>query len=212
MTTTPPSTTPPLDPLRRRGDFITHLYRLHRSMSSDNPHAAAEARRTMARLRRCFAGPRQEADAYGTVFDFDPPETEQHIWLLTAGLYALHPQTRQEASNGRPSIGAAMGQLSKDRGQSVQRRFTQLVSVEIPSMPHYLRQCVQLLATADIALDYYRLLDELVTLLVDDPHARNAERRQRIRLTWARDYHRASRPNPFPATAESDPTSPDAAS
>ncbi|WP_329348883.1 type I-E CRISPR-associated protein Cse2/CasB [Streptomyces sp. NBC_01261] len=180
---------------RRRGDFVTHLYGLHRTISSDNRHAVAEARRVMARLRRCFAGPRQEADAYETVFDFDPPEAEQHVWLLVAGLFALHPQPRLEKRHHRASIGTAMGILAHDRGDSVRRRFTQLVSVEGPSLPHYLRQCVQLLSTAAVPLDYYRLLDELVELLTDDPYGRNTQRRQRIRLTWARDYHRAGRPD-----------------
>ncbi|MER6717134.1 type I-E CRISPR-associated protein Cse2/CasB [Streptomyces sp. NPDC000877] len=211
MTTTPKVTAPPPNDTRqRRGDFVTHLYRLNRSISSDNRHAAAEARRTLARLRRCFAGPRQEADAYSTVFDFDPPEAEQHIWLLVAGLFALHPQAQPQDTHGRASIGTAMGLLAQDRGDSVQRRFTQLVSVEAASLPHYLRQCVQLLATSAIPLDYHRLLDELVDLLIDDPYQRNADRRQRIRLTWARDYHRASRPH-HPANAEAAPeqTTPD---
>ncbi|MFI0511177.1 type I-E CRISPR-associated protein Cse2/CasB [Streptomyces sp. WSLK1-5] len=188
---------------QRRAAFITHLYGLHRSMSGDNRHAAGEARRTMARLRRCFAGPRQEADAYSTVFDFDPPEPEQHIWLLVAGLFALHPQPHH-GERARPSLGTAMGHLAQTRGDSVQRRFTQLVSVETTALPHYLRQCIQLLATADIPLDYYRLLNELTDLLADDPTGRQAERRQRIRLTWARDYHRASRPAPA-APAEPEP-------
>ncbi|MFF3313656.1 type I-E CRISPR-associated protein Cse2/CasB [Streptomyces sp. NPDC002952] len=195
---------------RRRSDFVSHLYRLNRAISSDNPHQAADARRTMARLRRCFASPRQEADAYSTIFDFDPPETEQHIWLLTAGLFALHPQPRADGTNGRPSVGTAMGRLAQDRGASTQRRFTQLVSVETAALPYYLRQCIQLLATTDGALDYYRLLDELVVLLADDPYGRNDDRRQRIRLTWARDYHRASRPGTSPDTVEHDPNSPDA--
>ncbi|MFD4611916.1 type I-E CRISPR-associated protein Cse2/CasB [Streptomyces sp. NPDC058440] len=189
---------------QRRGDFVTHLYRLHRTISSNNVHAAGEARRVMARLRRCFAGPRQEADAYETVFDFDPPEAEQHIWLLVAGLFALHSQPQPEEQHRRASIGTAMGLLAQDRGDSVRRRFTQLVSVEGPSLPHYLRQCAQLLSTAAIPLDYYRLLDELVDLLTDDPHGRNTERRQRIRLTWARDYHRASHLDDSPAAGESD--------
>ncbi|MGW2710441.1 type I-E CRISPR-associated protein Cse2/CasB [Streptomyces sp. NPDC001356] len=199
----------PNDTRQRRADFVTHLYRLNSSISSDNRHAAAEARRTLARLRRCFAGPRQEADAYQTVFDFDPPEAEQHIWLLVAGLFALHPQAPPRDAHGRASIGTAMGLLAQDRGDSVQRRFTQLVSVETSSLPHYLRQCVQLLATASLPLDYYRLLDELVGLLIDDPYGRNADRRQRIRLTWARDYHRASRPYPANTEAEPEPTTVD---
>jgi CRISPR system Cascade subunit CasB len=211
MTTARNATVPPSNDIRqRRGDFVTHLYRLNRSISSDNRHVAAEARRTLARLRRCFAGPRQEADAYQTVFDFDPPEAEQHIWLLVAGLFALHPQPQAQDVHDRSSIGTAMGLLAQDRGDSVHRRFTQLVSVDAASLPHYLRQCVQLLATATIPLNYYRLLDELVELLIDDPHGRNADRRQRVRLTWARDYHRASRPHhPADTEDETEPATPD---
>ncbi|MGW0334735.1 type I-E CRISPR-associated protein Cse2/CasB [Streptomyces sp. NPDC003011] len=162
-------------------------------MASDNKHAAAQARQAMALLRRCFTGARQEADAYDLVFDFDPPEAEQHIWLLTAGLFALHPQTRPQEHDRKSSLGAAMGRLAKERGDSVKRRFTQLVSVEEQAMPHYLRQALQLLRTGGVPLDFYRLLDELTELLADDPRGLNADRRQRIRLTWARDYHRTSR-------------------
>ncbi|MFM9538605.1 type I-E CRISPR-associated protein Cse2/CasB [Streptomyces turgidiscabies] len=179
---------------QRRSDFVTYLYRLHRDMSADNKHAAAQARQSMALLRRCFTGARQEADAYDIVFDFNPPEAEQHIWLLTAGLFALHPQTRPQEHDRKTSLGAAMGRLGRERGDSVKRRFTQLVSVEAQAMPHYLRQALQLLRTESMPLDFYRLLDELTELLVDDPRSLNADRRQRIRLTWARDYHRASRP------------------
>ncbi|CAM5734938.1 hypothetical protein SALBM311S_12188 [Streptomyces alboniger] len=178
---------------QRRSNFVTYLYRLHRDMSSDNKHAAAQARRSMALLRRCFTGQRQEADAYDLVFDFDPPETEQHIWLLTAGLFALHPQSRPQEHDRKTSLGAAMGRLAKERGDSVKRRFTQLVSVEAQAMPHYLRQALQLLRTGSVPIDFYRLLDELTELLADDPRSLNADRRQRIRLTWARDYHRSSR-------------------
>ncbi len=190
-----------------RSDFVTHLYRLHRDMSSDNRHLAGEARRVMAVLRRCFSGSRQQADAYDIVFAFDPPMAEQHVWLLVAGLFALHPQSWPQDDDRKASIGTAMGRLARTRGDSVRRRFTQLVSVDTGSVPHYLRQAVQLLRTGSVSLDYYRLLDELTVLLVNDAHGRNADRRQNILLTWARDYHRASRAEKSaPAAQPEDPT------
>ncbi|TVT22899.1 type I-E CRISPR-associated protein Cse2/CasB, partial [Amycolatopsis rhizosphaerae] len=74
----------------RRRPFVDSLYRYHHALDSDT-HDAAEARRVLARLRRSFAGPRQEADAYDAVFPYNPPEDEQDVWLLLAGLFALHP-------------------------------------------------------------------------------------------------------------------------
>lgn len=177
---------------QRRSDFITYLYRLHRDLISPNTHAAAQARRTLATLRHCFARPRQEVEAYDVIFDFNPPESEQHIWLLAAGLFALHPQPQPETPH-RNSLGGAMGHLARERGDAVKRRFTQLVSVEPQALPHYLRQAVQLLRTGNVPMNFYRLLDELIELLADDPHGARSDHRQRIRLTWARDYHRCSK-------------------
>lgn len=187
---------------QRRADFITHLHGLHRGLSSDNRYNAGEARRVMAQLRRCFSSPRYEAEAYDTLFDFDPPEAEQHVWLLIAGLFALNPQPWPGNAHRRSSVGTAMGRLAQERGDSVRRRFTQLIAVESPAIPYYLRQAVQLLSTAAVPLDYYRLLDELADLLTEDPHGYKADRRQRIRLTWARDYHRAVNGAPVPEESD----------
>ena len=96
----------------RRREFVTFLYRVHRSLTADSRYAAADSRAILARLRRSFAGPRQQAEAYQIVFDFDPPEHEQHIWLLVGGLFALHPRPRPESSERGMSIGAAMGALA----------------------------------------------------------------------------------------------------
>ena len=83
----------------KRREFITFLYDVHRNLTADNRYAAADSRAILARLRRSFAGPRQQAEAYQIVFDFDPPEHEQHIWLLAGGLFALHPRPRPAVVN-----------------------------------------------------------------------------------------------------------------
>ncbi|MGW4475944.1 type I-E CRISPR-associated protein Cse2/CasB [Nonomuraea sp. NPDC004354] len=172
---------------QRRGRFIAHLYGLHGKLESPNAYQVSEARRALAQLRRSLTGPRAEAEAYATVFPFDPPQAEQQAWILLAGLFALHPQPRP-GPNARQSgsLGRSMRALADER-PSAERRFLQLLAVDQPSLPYYLRQAIRLLATANIALDYYRLLEDVITLM--DRWA-DPERVHRVRLNWARDFHR----------------------
>lgn len=175
----------PDTPRQRRRLFVDSLYRCHAALGGER-RRAAEARRVLARLRRSFAGPRQEAEAYDVVFQYNPPESEQEIWLLLAGLFALHPQPRPSGDK-RGSLGSAMRELAKRRGTSADRRFQQLLAADRNALPHYLRQAVQLLRTDNVALDYDRLLEDLITVL--GPQSRDIDGR-RTRLRWARDYHR----------------------
>lgn len=174
---------------QRRRAFVDYLYGLRTGLDSTNPHRAAESRQALARLRRSFAGPRQEAEAYDVVFAHNPPQAEQEVWLLVAGLFALHPLPRPRGA--RRSLGAAMSVLVQRRGESVNRRFVQLVSVDKNGLPHYLRQTVQLLRTESVPLDYDQLLTDLVLVLRDNSRDDAA---YRIRLGWARDFH--IRPTP----------------
>ncbi|NJP30071.1 type I-E CRISPR-associated protein Cse2/CasB [Microbispora sp. SCL1-1] len=185
---------------QRRRRFVNHLYGLHAKLESGRQYQSAEARRDLALLRRSLAGGRQEADAYAVVFPYDPPIEEQQAWLLVAGLFALHPQPRPRTSPGpsgaqRPpsrSIGVSMRRLV-ERRSSAERRFLQLLGVDRTALPHYLRQAVQLLHTENIPLDYDRLLDDVV-ILMSEHH--DPERAHRVRLTWARDFHRQLRQTP----------------
>lgn len=159
---------------------------------------AAPARQKLARLRRSFAGPHQEAEAYSVVFPFDPPVPEQEVWLLVAGLFALHPQP--PTARWR-SIGGAMRLLGTDRGDAARRRLAQLLSVDGRHLPHYLRQTVTLLRSAEITFDFHMLLNDLTVLLrseftADDAHA--------VRLRWARDFYRPERR--APAMGKPDPS------
>lgn len=175
--------------VERRHEFVTYLYGLCAGLGSANSRRAAESRQALARLRRSFAGPRQEAEAYDVVFAHDPPQAEQEVWLLVAGLFALHPLHRP--SGPRRSLGAAMSVLVQRRGESVNRRFVQLVSVDRHGLPHYLRQTVQLLRTESVPLDYEKLLTDLLDVLCDNSRDEAA---YRVRLNWARDFHIRPRP------------------
>lgn len=180
----------------RRRAFTNYLYRLHSGLSSPIPQHVSESRQALARLRRGFSGPRQQAEAYNIVFAHDPPESEQEVWLLVAGLFALHPQPRRHAR----SLGASMGKLATLRGSSVTRRFTQLLARDRDALAHQLRQTIRLLDTENVPVDYDQLLDDLVVLLGDRYRDDDA---QRIRLRWAREYHR---PAPRESIEDSDAT------
>jgi CRISPR system Cascade subunit CasB len=175
--------------VERRRVFVNYLYGLCAGLGSANPRRVAESRQALARLRRSFAGPRQEAEAYDVVFAHDPPQAEQEVWLLVAGLFALHPLLRP--SGPRRSLGAAMSVLVQRRGESVNRRFVQLVSVDRHGLPHYLRQAVQLLRTESVPLDYEKLLTDLLDVLGGNSRDEAA---YRVRLNWARDFHIRPRP------------------
>ncbi|GAA3463386.1 type I-E CRISPR-associated protein Cse2/CasB [Saccharothrix longispora] len=173
---------------QRRRAFTGYLYGLHQGLSSDNGAKAAESRRVLARLRRTFSGPRQEAEAYEYVFKHDPPHSEEEAWLLLAGLFALHPQPRRDPSR-RGSLGGSMGELEARRGFAATRRFTDLVARDRDGLPHHLRQTIRLLASHDITVNYDQLLDDLVILLGDDHREQHAHS---VRLRWAREFHRPS--------------------
>ncbi|KOV83198.1 hypothetical protein ADL03_21265 [Nocardia sp. NRRL S-836] len=168
---------------------------MHSGLSSGRAERVSQARQVLARLRRSFSGPRQQAEAYDIVFAHNPPESEQEVWLLVAGLFALHPQPRRNTR----SLGASMGKLATQRGASVNRRFTQLLARDRAALAHQLRQTIRLLDSEDVPVDYDELLTDLVTLLGDRYRDDEA---QRIRLRWAREFH--YRPAPRESTEDHD--------
>jgi CRISPR system Cascade subunit CasB len=209
----PPSRDDSVPEARRdaRRDFVTSLYRLQEAIDAGG-HLAHAARRDVARLRRSTAGPQQQMQAYEIVFRHDPPEAEQQAWLLLAGLFAINPQPRPTGGDRR-SLGGSLRRLARKQNQvpgsdvaaeassPLDRRFTQLLSVGVDALPHYLRQCLHLLRTESVPVNYYRLLDDLIVLCGDDP-----QKRQLVRLRWARDFYR---PDPQPRRKNTDTGNPD---
>src|SRR5262249_37355859 len=123
-------------------------------------------------------------------FPYSPPAAEQKVWLLVAGLFALYPQP--PTARGR-SIGAAMGLLAAERGEPARRRLEQLLSIDGQHLPHYLRQAVTLLRSAEIPFDFHQLLSDLLVLMCNDFAADEAHT---VRLRWAREFYRPRRPAP----------------
>lgn len=183
----------------RRYRFISYLIGLHNGATSGVPRHQSECRQALARLRRSLSGP-QQAEAYEIVFRQNPPESEQEIWLLVAGLFALHPQSRR---HGNRTIGTSMRALHKQRGESATRRFEQLLARDRNTLPHHIRQTVRLLAADDIPINFGQLLDDLAELLGDNYREEPA---QRVRLRWARDFHRTEQTKTTDNNAESPET------
>ena len=72
-------------------------------------------------------------------------------------------------------------------------RMRQLLSVASDSVAHYVRQAVQLLrGHNNIVLDFHRLLDDLVIVHSAQP---NSPLAHQVHMRWARDFHRAPKPN-----------------
>ncbi|GAA4533369.1 type I-E CRISPR-associated protein Cse2/CasB [Amycolatopsis samaneae] len=176
---------------QRRDTFVKALYALHHGAASGPPGWRSTCRGRLAHLRRSLAGPRSPCAAYDFVFAHEPPESEQDTWLLVAGLFATHPRPHRR---GDRSLGASLRALREKRGDSVARRFEQLLARERATLPHHLRQIVRLLASDDVPVDYAALLDDLVVLLGEDYRGTAAHR---VRLRWARDFHS---PAPVPST------------
>ncbi|MFI6287077.1 type I-E CRISPR-associated protein Cse2/CasB [Streptomyces sp. NPDC051018] len=173
----------------RRDAFVSHLHSLATARESDATHQVARGRAELAVLRRGFSGGRHQAQAYGVVVPYSPAEEEQDVWLLVSGLFALHPLPRSLGGPHAPTLARSLGALARVKGSSVERRFTDLVSVEGAALEHQVRQAVRLLHGSHTPLNYGQLLDDLVVLLSTDQTDHRVKERQRVRLRWISDYH-----------------------
>ena len=175
-------------PRERRQAYVSGLYRLHTAL--ENPAASSGARRDLALLRRSLSGQAEAMRAYQVLLRYNPPQQEEHLWLLLGGLFAQSPQPPPTSSTPA-TLGGSLGRLAATAGISgsennpVERRLIQLLSVSAAMLPFHLRQCVRLVDNRDVEVNFYRLANDLVPLL-----GLEQNRAQEIRLSWARDYHR----------------------
>ncbi|MHA6802943.1 type I-E CRISPR-associated protein Cse2/CasB [Salinifilum ghardaiensis] len=172
----------------RQQQFVDDLQRMAANLASQENHRVREARQRLAELRRGVGRPYPAPAAYDLVMQHDPPHWQEHAWLLTAGLFALHPSTGSDGG----SLGTSLGWLSRpdsteqSPAPSVEARLRQLVTVGPDRLPHHLRQAVQLLRAHAIELDYLRLLRDLCVLASQEATAHQHD----VRLRWTREYYR----------------------
>ena len=158
--------------------FVSHLSEL----AEYDPGALACLRRSLGFAPGAF--PR----AYPHVERFVPRDSHADApWrkalYLTAGLFALHPEHRDD-----DTLASALGTIARRReSKSIEQRFIALVGSEPDGLPNLLRQAVSLLAADDQPCDYASLLDDLGVWL----RPFGADGRDWVRQRWARDFYRA---------------------
>jgi CRISPR system Cascade subunit CasB len=196
--------------LRTVGTFVDSTIRdLQARFLRERQDPAAVA--ALARLRRAVGKPP------GAVLDVleytddpslahgagDEPTDLEHAAHLAITLYAVHQQSRGEPMHRRGrGLGTALRGLAagpeKDIPDPIARRFRTLGTADsFDELAHHLRGTVQLLRAGDSPLDYGRLADQL--------HAWRAGHRDRVRLTWGRQFYRQNRA----AAASDSPADPD---
>jgi len=161
----------------RADSFIAHLCEL-----------AKHDRGALAHLRRSLGfAPGAFPPAYPYVERFVPrgrPANDpwRKALYLTAGLFARHPEHREDES-----LASALGRLARAReSASIERRFIALLGAESDGLPNMLRQVASLLAADGHPCDYGSLLNDLGVWL----RPLDSDGRDRIRQRWARDFYR----------------------
>lgn len=115
----------------------------------------------------------------------EPFATNTNTWTrkmcyLVAGLYANHPKH----INTEQSFGKAVQQLTiKRESESLERRFIILLDADDEQLANRLRQMMSLLRSEDIAVNYAKLLSDLL-------YWRSPRRWAQQR--WAQDFYHTS--------------------
>ncbi|MBD0708219.1 MULTISPECIES: type I-E CRISPR-associated protein Cse2/CasB [unclassified Streptomyces] len=106
--------------------------------------------------------------------------------LATGGTGAQDAPSSKSTSGGSPSTGPE-AQGTEEISETVRRRFVRVGSAsDVDVLATRLRELVLLLRSARIPLDYALLADQLLRW-------QDEERRDTVRRTWGRDFHRRYR-------------------
>lgn len=165
-----------------RKNFVHGLYALSRDLESGDPHRVARARRILARVRRSLNDPRYLPDVLALVLPHSPEREEKEVWIFVAALFSLNPPS---SSNGwsRP-LGIALRDCGT--GSSSEARLRQLLTSDWNVLQNRLRQAVRMLQQEKVALDYGKLLDDLVEL---HQAPAGSPRAHQVHLRWAEHFH-----------------------
>lgn len=122
---------------------------------------ASEDRAALATLRRALSG--RDADvlrAFRYVgYQLPSYPKDQDTCILVSALFALHPQ---EGGNG--NMGNHLARLRRadeNKAQSIEHKFTALVTAQRDDLGTRLRQVVSLLEAGQIPVDWSKLLHDL---------------------------------------------------
>lgn len=151
-----------------RESYVLHLQGLYQNKD----------RAALAALRAGLRGrPEDNFQAARYVYPWLPPELyEQGVKnaFLIGALYALHP-----LPGGSGSLGASVGRM-KSKSSSIEKRMLALVDADRRALGTHLRHMVALLKSADIPIDWLKLLKDVSSWS-------NPERR--VQRKWVRDFY-----------------------
>ena len=132
-------------------------------------------RATLAKLRRGLTEHAAECEMWVFAHLHGAAPEHEEPALLTAALFAVHPQ-----KGGRGSLGAALRRLrTETASESLDKRFAVLIDSHPDELPARLRQSVSLLKSKEVPVDWRRLLSDLLDW---------GGPRRPVQRTWARDY------------------------
>lgn len=142
--------------------------------------AAAEDRAALAALRHGLGRPPGTVSSmHPYVVPFlgrDASPVNERAHYVVAALFAMHPQP----GGAGTGLGSALSRVAQETGSgSVEARFVALLESHPDDLSEHLRHAVSLVRAKEIALDWGRLLQDL--LAWDHPE-RWVQRR------WARDF------------------------
>lgn len=142
----------------------------------------ADDRAALAALRRGLGQPPGTvADMFPYVVRFLPRDAYPNSWTeqsyyLIAALFALHPQSAPEGNLGAHF--ASTLDPNPDHNQAIERRFTALLTAHPDDLHFYLRQAISFLKSKDVAVNWHRLMWDV--LAWDHP-----DRQTRVQKQWA---------------------------
>jgi len=160
--------------------FVAYLERLHESAQKGNGGSKA----ALATMRRGLGkSPGEATEMFRYVIPLLPENCHrdrERAYFLIASLFSLHPvSTDADASMGAHF--AAMRAQAPQRTESLERRFTAMLSAHPDDLPSHLRQAIRLLKSKDVAINWSRLLNDLANW----SHPNWSER---IKTRWAHDF------------------------
>jgi CRISPR system Cascade subunit CasB len=155
--------------MSERSPFVLRLEKLRDS----------EDRAALARLRRGLGQSNGCVEMYPYVVPFLPKDTRQTRWFFLVGsLFGLHPQA---APAGEETVGTLFARMrDHDRAsESLEGRFVALLNAHEDDLGEHLRHAVSLARSRNIAVDFNRLLADLL---------RWSHPERFVQLRWGRDF------------------------
>ncbi|MCX7801222.1 MAG: type I-E CRISPR-associated protein Cse2/CasB [Fimbriimonadales bacterium] len=111
--------------------------------------------------------------------------------FIVAALFAKHPEHRPGPSLGDALRRSISGSAAKHGERGVEMRLTAALDADPEDLPRHLEGLVSLCQSAGQPLDWHRFFWHVAILLGDDE-----DRRNRVRLAWARDFWKHAQENP----------------